>query len=251
MTSNFLARLAVACLSIALVAPVHAAGGITTKPIQFAKGATSATVKGTIKGDQTIDYKLRARAGQTMRVSLKTGNASNYFNVLPPGSNDVAVFVGSNDGNEWTGQLTADGEYTIRVYLMRNAARRNETASYTLTVGVTGAPSAAAALGAAPASDAKVKGTPYHATGTVACSLGNAPAGSAQCEFGVVRGKPGNADVHLTPPGGLKHVLRFMGGSVTATDGSRVKAGMSNGMWSIELNEYEHYQIPESVISGG
>lgn len=251
MTSNFLARLAIACLAVALVAPAHAESGITTKPLQFAKGATSTTVKGAVKGDQTIDYKLRARAGQTMRVSLKTSNASNYFNVLPPGSNDVAVFVGANDGNEWTGQLAADGEYTIRVYLMRNAARRNETASFTLTVGITGAQSAAAALGAAPASDAKVKGTSFHATGTVPCSLGTAPAGSAQCEFGVIRGKSGNADVQLTPPGGLKHVLRFMGASVTATDGSRVKVSMNNGVWTVELNEYEHYQIPESVISGG
>jgi hypothetical protein len=30
----------------------------------------------------------------------------------------------------------ANGEYTIRVYLMRNAARRNESATYTLDIGV-------------------------------------------------------------------------------------------------------------------
>jgi hypothetical protein len=257
MTRSLLARLSLACVLAAFNATLHAADGIVTKPLQFAKGASSATVKGTLKGDQTIDYKLRARAGQTMSVSLKTSNGANYFNVLPPGSNDVAVFVGSTGGNDWTGQLTADGEYKIRVYLMRSAARRNEKANYTLTVGVTGSPSAAAAapmtapLGKAPPGDAKVKGTPYHATGTVPCSMGDAPAGSAQCEFGVVRGKPGNAEVHLTPPGGLKHALRFIGANVTATDGSRVKASMSNGMWTVELNEYEHYQIPESVISGG
>ena len=112
---------------------VVAADGIVSRPIQFAKGASSATVKGSFKGGTTIDYKLRAKAGQTMSVALKTSNGSNYFNVLPPGSNDVAIFVGSTDGNEWTGTLPADGEYTIRVYLMRNAARRNETANYTLT----------------------------------------------------------------------------------------------------------------------
>jgi hypothetical protein len=34
-------------------------------------------VKAAIKGDQTIDYKLRAKAGQTMRVKLATGHGAN------------------------------------------------------------------------------------------------------------------------------------------------------------------------------
>jgi hypothetical protein len=133
-----LAGLLVACVLL-LTGPVaDAADGIVSKPLQFAKGASSATVKGSVKGSTTIDYKLRAQAGQTMNVALKTSNAANYFNVLPPGSKDVAIFIGSTEGNEWTGALPADGEYTIRVYLMRSAARRNETANYTLTVGITG-----------------------------------------------------------------------------------------------------------------
>jgi hypothetical protein len=122
----------------AAVSPALAVSPIDSRPIQFAKGASSATIKASLKGDQTIDYKLRARAGQTMSVKLKTSNGSNYFNVLPPGSQDVAIFVGSSGGNEWFAPLEADGEYTVRVYLMRSAARRNETANYTLTVGIVG-----------------------------------------------------------------------------------------------------------------
>ena len=204
-----------------------------------------------VKGYKTVDYKLRARAGQAMYVTLKTSNASNYFNVLPPGSSDAALFVGSSGGNEWSGPLPADGEYAVRVYLMRNAARRNETANYTLTVGITGSAVAAPALGKAPASDAKVKGTPYHATGTVDCSMGNAPGGSSQCDFGVIRGKPGNAEVHVTPPSGLKRVLTFIGNKVTSDAASKVKASKDGDMWSIEVNDYEHYRIPEAMIFGG
>ncbi|MGB2816866.1 MAG: hypothetical protein WBC37_06560 [Burkholderiaceae bacterium] len=126
----------VACALVVAGPIAAAADSIASKPLQFAQGTSSATVKGSIKGDQAIDYKLRAKAGQTMSVALKTSNASNYFNVLPPGSKDVAIFIGSNEGNEWTGALPADGEYTIRLFLMRNAARRNETANYTLTVGI-------------------------------------------------------------------------------------------------------------------
>lgn len=226
------------------------AEGIKSQPVQFAKGTSSATIKGSLKGDQTIDYTLRAKAGQTMSVTLATKHGANYFNVLPPGSTGEALFVGSSGGNEWTGALPADGEYKVRVYLMRSAARRGETANYTLTVGVTGAPGHKAAdFGKAPSSDAKVKGTPYHATGPLPCRMGNDKP--IQCEFGVIRGKPGNAEVHITPPGGLKRVLTFMGDKVTTNPGEKLKASKQGDVWSVEVNDYEHYTIIEAVISGG
>ena len=55
-----------------------------------------------IKGEKTIDYTVRASAGQTMTVSLKTSNASNYFNVLPPGSTgrDLPVVILPHGGPE-------------------------------------------------------------------------------------------------------------------------------------------------------
>ncbi|MCL6261926.1 hypothetical protein [Craterilacuibacter sp. RT1T] len=221
---------------------------IETRAVQFAKGKSSATINDTIKGDLTIDYTLRARAGQTMSVKLATKNGANYFNVLPPGSNDEALFVGSSSGNEWTGVLPDEGEYKVRVYLMRSAARRNEVANYTLTVGITGA-AKAVDLGKAPASDAKVKGTRYHATGPLPCHMGNDKP--IQCEFGVIRGKPGNAEVHITPPGGLKRVLTFMGDKVTTDPRDKLKAVKKGYDWEIEVNDYEHYTIPEAVVQGG
>jgi hypothetical protein len=242
----------VVCAVLAAGSRVLAADSIEVRPLHFAKGTSSTSVKGSLTGHKTIDYKLRARASQTMTVSLKTSNAANYFNVLPPGSKDVAIFVGSTSGNEWTGRLDADGEYTVRVYLMRSAARRNESAAYTLTVAVTGSAGAAAAsdLGKAPSGDAKVKGTPYHATGTLDCWMGNAPVGSSRCGFGVIRGKPGNAEVHVKPAGGLERVLTFMGNEVTSgTD--KVTASRSGDIWTIEVNDHEHYKVPEAVISGG
>ncbi len=87
-------------------------------------------------------------------MSLKGSNRSNYFNVLPPGSADVAMHVGQ-DGGPYTVMLPTDGDYTVRVYLMRNAARRNEISNYELTVAVTGKP-----LAPIPASqDAVLPGT--------------------------------------------------------------------------------------------
>jgi hypothetical protein len=115
-----------------------AASGIREVPVQFKTGETGATLKGKLKGYETLDYTLGARAGQSMVVLLKTSNASAYFNVLPPGS-ETALFVGSTSGERFEGTLPADGTYRIRVYLMRSAARRGEKASYTLDVGVSGA----------------------------------------------------------------------------------------------------------------
>jgi hypothetical protein len=244
-------RFAMASALFAATSWALPASTIESRAVHFAKGASAAALKGSLKGDQIIDYKLRAKAGQTMSVTLKTSNLSNYFNVLPPGSKDVAMFVGSTSGNEWTGALAADGAYTIRVYFMRSAARRNETADYTLTVGITGSPTLTPALGSAPATDAKVKGTPYHATGQVPCSMGDAPQGSMQCDFGVIRGKPGNAQMHLTPPGGFERVLTIIDEKVVSNGSAAVKVRKSGDLWLIDINDFEHYRIPDAVIYGG
>jgi len=225
-----------------------AAESIKVQRIHFAKGKTSATVKGSITGYNTVDYKLGAKAGQTMNVKLKTGNTANYFNVLPPGS-ETALFVGSTSGNEWSGTLPADGEYTVRVYLMRNAARRNEKANYTLNVGITGA-----AASMAPSNDAKVPGTPYHATGDIPCSMGDGqPTGS--CPFGVVREGQGSGMVTVTKPDGRTRTIFFEKGKATGYDTSqsdtgKFKAEEKDGLYIIHIGK-ERYEIFEAVIFGG
>jgi hypothetical protein len=184
-----------------------------------------------------------------MSVTLKTSNPSNYFNVLPPGSNDVAVFVGSSGGSEWTGSLAADGEYTIRVYLMRSAARRNEHAAYTLTVGITGG-----AASEARSTDAKVAGTPYHATGKVPCVMESGrPKGS--CPFGVVREGNGTGTVTVTKPDGRTRSIFFEKGKATGYDMSQADRGEFSARKEGDMNlisiGQERYEIPDAVIFGG
>jgi len=118
-----------------LVLNLNAAEGIRQVPVHFKKGTSQASIKGHIKGRETIDYVLRAKAGQTMTVNLETSHTGAYFNVLPPGSNE-AIFIGQVAGPKFEGKLPKDGDYTIRVYLVRAAARRSESAKYTLTVKV-------------------------------------------------------------------------------------------------------------------
>ena len=225
---------------------VFAKDEIRKERVLFKEGAVTAVIKGRVKGYETVDYLLGASAGQTMQVALQTSNGANYFNVLAPGS-DAAIAIGSNLGNQWTGTLPADGDYTVRVYLMRSAARRDQAANFTLTVGITGR------------ADARVARTPYHATGTVPCSVGTDPQGSAQCSFGVIRSALGHADVYLASPGydvalhrDKLRVLNFAGSVVTSTDPNEKVASEKRGdNWSVGVNDFYYYIIPEAVVSGG
>jgi hypothetical protein len=75
-----LAFVAVGLLTIGL----HARAGmaqtaIERQRVEFRAGADSSLVKGQLKGDQTVDYVLRAGAGQAMTVELKGSNLQNYF----------------------------------------------------------------------------------------------------------------------------------------------------------------------------
>lgn len=67
----------------------------------------------------------------------------------------------------------------------------------------------------------------------------------------MIRGKAGNAEVHVTPPGGLKRVLMFAAGKVTADAGTGVKTAKNGDLWLVDFNDYEHHRIPDAVISGG
>lgn len=246
----FARRLALACW-VACSPWAVASDRIESHPLVFAKGSSTATVESTLQGGQIKDYRLRARAGQTLSVTLKSNHGANYFNVMPPGSQGEALFVGSSGGNEWSGKLPVDGEYTVRVYLMRSAARRNETARYTLTTRIDPSLHASASSSATPAHDAKVAGTPYHATGQLPCTLGAASQAPASCQFGVIRSGPGRAELHVTPPGGFKRVLTFSSSQVSAGPQDHVKASREGDTWNVDVNDYEHYRIPDAVINGG
>jgi hypothetical protein len=144
--------LLIAALIAIVASSALAQDGIRTEPVHFKAGANSATLKGKIKGYETVDYVLEGSPGQLMNVSMATDNPSSYFNILAPGENEAAMFIGSTSGNQFEGTLPKSGAYKIRVYMMRNAARRKEVANYRLEMIITGAAEKAAA------SPAKSKG---------------------------------------------------------------------------------------------
>jgi hypothetical protein len=245
-STNSLRRLplAIALLLFGLGQPALADNGIRTQRVQFAKGANSAVVEGTIKGSQTVDYVLHASQGQYMNVSMATDNGANYFNILAPGQTEVAFFNGSVSENQYEGTLPATGDYKVRVYLMRSAARRNEVANYRLEMIVSGP------AHGSKSHDALVPGTGFHATSRIPCvAEPNKPM--SQCDAGVKRTAGGGA-VHVTTPDGGSRVIYFRDGRVSSTDADAPFRVERRGDWSIvRIGAVEVYEIPDALVFGG
>ena len=126
----------IAATAALLFVPAIAKDKVTTHQVHFDKGTNGTTVKGHVKGYDTVNYKLGAQAGQSMRVSLESKKA--FINIFEPGKGpgDGAMFIGSIKGASYVGTLPKSGTYTIQVYLMRNEARRGTNAPYTLHIGI-------------------------------------------------------------------------------------------------------------------
>jgi hypothetical protein len=224
---------------------------IRIERVQFAKGATSAVIKGRVKGYSGVDYLVRGSAGQTINVSLKRSKLSNYFNVLPPGSKDVAMYAGQT-GEDFKGVLPTDGDYTIRVYLVRAAARRNESSDYTLTISVSGK-----ALAPVPASkDAVIPGTPFHASAKIACVpyiemfREKKPQ---ECEaFVIRRGFDGTATVEIPQANSLTRRILFVKGKPVAADSPYpVIYSRKDDLTIVTFDTDERYEIPDALVFGG
>lgn len=109
--------------------------------VHFPAGSSGTTLTGSITGREYFDYVLGARKGQTMNVSLDVGRTDGdgvvYFNILPPGSNGEAIFVGSMAPDRTASvTLPTSGDYRIRLYLMGNDRDTGKTVSYSLGVSI-------------------------------------------------------------------------------------------------------------------
>lgn len=93
--------------------------------------------KDTLKGYATKEYLFSVSEGQHANINLHTNNLSNYFNVTHVGS-ESAIFIGSIRGAHFEQTFSAAGDYKVLVYLMRNAARRDETAQFELQIRLSG-----------------------------------------------------------------------------------------------------------------
>lgn len=97
--------------------------------IQFAPGATSATLTGEIVGEQFTQYLLWAAAGQTMSVTVTAPNDNVLFHI--DGVADGQVYKHLLDGQvSWQGTLTVSQDYRLTLDQV------GDTATYTLYVSI-------------------------------------------------------------------------------------------------------------------
>jgi hypothetical protein len=106
------------------------AEGVKRK-IQFERGSSSATVRGSVvRGDQDRYY-LKAAKGQTMSVKITSAEDNAVFQIYLPGEEKTLRGAGEgDDATDWSGELPADAEYVIVV----GGTRGN--ASYTMKVSI-------------------------------------------------------------------------------------------------------------------
>ncbi|WP_146030523.1 hypothetical protein [Pseudovibrio exalbescens] len=233
---------------------------IKSERLSFEAGASSGTVSGEISGYETTDYLVNVRAGQVMKATLQTPHRATYFNVIPPSQEDVATFIGSISGDTYEGFLAESGDYNLRVYMMRSAARRGETAPYTLDVRIDDPKPlnhlAQTTVPTPPPYDAYVPNTLFHATGILRCRLGNTTKTDA-CPFGVIRRGGGTATVVVTKPDLKTRGLYFENGEFTRgdafdpiNDGEEQSAVRNGDETTVRLG-LDQFFVPDVVLYGG
>lgn len=112
-----------------LVIPGSASNpGGTAQRIQFAAGATSATVQGNVQSPTRIEYLLAAQAKQTMHVNLTSPTGKVNF-ALQGVQDGQPLKRLENSDTTWNGPLPATQDYLLQV-----ATTLTTTTSFSLTV---------------------------------------------------------------------------------------------------------------------
>ena len=120
----------IGCTAATLTAPANGAAALQCrgtdraipKTIRFPRGRTTAVIKDTVRLCTGHEYRLRARAGQTMSVHLATGRKTSFTLQSPSGTVE-----GADGVKDWSGELPESGDYVIII-------GTDATAAYTLEV---------------------------------------------------------------------------------------------------------------------
>jgi hypothetical protein len=102
--------------------------------LRFAPGASSTSVKGTVRGYAYRDYIVRANADQTITASVSSANTYTVLTIFRPDGDNLD---GAAQMDEFSGTLPVTGDYVIRVGMMRAGARKKGAVSnFTLKVSI-------------------------------------------------------------------------------------------------------------------
>jgi hypothetical protein len=105
--------------------------------VQLVEGDAPYRFEDSISDFEAVSYVVPLRQGQSLHVMLASSNASNCFDVYAPNA-AKPLYVGSDSGNVHELQAKISGDYVVKVFLLRFAARDGQSARYTLELKVTG-----------------------------------------------------------------------------------------------------------------
>jgi hypothetical protein len=116
-----------------LVLPLSIFAQGAPQRVRFQSGHSSATLRGRIIGYDAKDYVVGAKAGQAMALRLSSSNPSTYFVIYSINGRATDM----NETRVWSENLSESGDYLIRVFMMRSAARRKgAAANFTLSISI-------------------------------------------------------------------------------------------------------------------
>ena len=139
------------------------------------------------------------------------------------------MFVGSTSGNRFSGVLPTDGDYAIRVYLMRNAARRNESARLHADRRRQ-RPGAGGDAGGRGRADSRARLSMPRRRSSARCRSRRM---IKECDaFVIRRGFDGTATVEVRWGEGLKRRILFVKGKAVAADATDALVGSNAGAMS-------------------
>jgi len=98
--------------------------------IEFARGKSSAVLRGHLRGHQEMEYSAAARENQTLTLNLSASPAGGLkLKVADAGGTEVAAK--NSTSQRWAARLPKSGEYVITII---RTSDRPQTSTYKLTV---------------------------------------------------------------------------------------------------------------------
>jgi hypothetical protein len=117
---------------IALSTISEASAGRRQQVVVFKPDATTARYDGVVRGYNSADFFIDARAGQTLKVDFKKTSTCEFVIGGPP---DGAVFFSGFTAKETFSEvLKKSGRYRATVYQMRAFARRGRKCWYVINI---------------------------------------------------------------------------------------------------------------------
>ena len=133
MNKKTLSKRMIAPVIMAIVLIVLAKNTSSAKEIHFENDHAVATVESYVTGNAIQDYTFAGTKGRILMVVMDGGV---HFDLFPPKNvSPVPIFSSTASTNEYEGELTATGNYVIRVSQRSDAAKEGKTTNFKLAVG--------------------------------------------------------------------------------------------------------------------